>query len=241
MTENYAKYLLNKTRDDYNKIADYFSSKRRFLPKDIIMLKKYIKKGDKILDVGCGNGILYNLFSNEKNDNIEYFGVDISENLINIAKQKYPKANFQTIDFLKLPFPDNYFDKVYCLATLHHIPSEKYRLTFLKEIHRILKPNGILILTVWYLLKEFKNIVKNFILKILNKSKLDFGDIFVPFKNSNGQILVNRYIHCFTKKELKRIVQKAGFQIQFFNILQRGHNKNIHLIGKKFDNKNKEL
>ncbi len=181
MEQQYAKYLLEKTRRDYNKIAEDFSGTRSKMWKELGFLEEYLKEKDRALDIGCGNGRLYELLRERE---IEYYGVDFSEKLIDIAKSKFPLAKFQVADGLELPFSDNFFDKAVSIAVLHHIPSEKFRLEFLKEAQRVLKPGGVFILTVWNLNKRRKSLLllKYTILKILGKTQLDFGDVFVPGK-----------------------------------------------------------
>jgi len=230
MREFYARYLLRKTKKDYNLIAQDFSITREKEWKELEFLKDLVKEGEKILDIGCGNGRLLKFF----HKNIRYFGVDFSENLIEIAKGKYPQANFLVANVLNLPFKDNFFDKVFSIATLHHIPSEKFRLLALKEIKRVLKDGGELILTVWNLRGQIKYmplILKNNLLKIFSKTKLDFFDIMVPWFQKT-----NRYYHCFSRGEIKNLVDRAGFQIKEITFLKRNGKKlNIYLRAKKID------
>jgi len=214
MDKEYAKYLFEKTRQDYNLIAEDFSRTRNFISQDLRVLGEYTLPGEKVLDLGCGNARFFEVLKEKKAD---YYGVDNSENLIAIAKKKYPKAKFQIAEALNLPFPNNFFDKVYSLAVLHHIPSKNFRLSFLKEVKRILKPGGLLILKVWDLWKReegLKLIFKYTFLKLIGKSKLDFGDIFLPWRNSQGKILASRYYHCFKKREMENLVKETGFKIK---------------------------
>jgi len=236
MDRKYAEYLLKKTKDDYNLIAEDFSRTRAGIPKVVEQkpLKDYILAGERILDLGCGNGRLYELF---KDCSIDYYGVDFSEKLIEIAKNHYPKAKFQITDALNLPFPNNFFDKVLSVAVFHQIPSEEFRRRFLTEIKRVLKPEGYLILTVWYLWREKKVrklIFKYTLSKLIGKSELDFKDIFLPWKNSKGEIKVQRYYHCFTKKELIKIFQDVNLKIKEIDLVKHpeGH-YNIFLVAEK--------
>ena len=170
MDKKYAKYLLEKTRDDYNAIAEDFSSTRRFVWQGLEPLYHYASPRDKVLDLGCGNGRLLQIFKDIK---INYTGVDNSEKLIEIAKKTYPSANFLVADALHLPFPSSYFDKVYSIAVLHHIPSKESRLKFLEEAKHVLRPGGLLILTVWDLWRGrgWKLNLKYGLLKILRLYK----------------------------------------------------------------------
>ena len=155
MDKEYAKYLLEKTHQDYSRIAEEFSKTREYLPeerKDLLL--QYITPGDKVLDLGCGNGRFSGVFQKD----IEYIGVDNSEGMIEIARKKYPGADFSVADALNLPFPENYFDKVFSFAVIHHVPSTELRIKFLKEARKVLRPGGILILTVWHL-NPFKMIL----------------------------------------------------------------------------------
>ena len=235
MDLDYAKYLLEKTRQDYNLIAEDFSRTRYFIWKDLEPLSQYTLPGDRVLDLGCGNGRLLQAF---EGIDIDYTGVDNSEKLIEIAKKRYPKNKFQVTDALKLPFPNNYFNKVYSIAVLHHIPSQEFRLQFLNETKRVLKKEGLLVLTVWNLWQRktaWRLFFQYSFLKLINKSKMDFKDIFYPWESQKGKVLIQRYFHLFNKKELERLTKKASFKIKEIGILKRPEMKdnNIYLVAEK--------
>jgi len=230
MDLGYAKYLLKKTREDYNLIAQDFARVRKEVWEEMkFLFEDYLIPGEKVLDLGCGNGRWFRLFQEKK---VNYIGVDSSERLIEIAKKKYPEAKFQAADALHLPFPNNFFDKIYSIAVLHHIPSEGLRLGFLKEIRRVLKPEGLLILTVWKLQqrKEIFLLFKYTILKLIGKSKLDFKDILEPWGKK-----IKRYYHYFSKKELVNLVRREEFEIRKIGLIKnkRGNRQNIYLVAKK--------
>jgi len=211
-------------------------------------MAEYALVGERILDSGCANGRLFGVL---KEKNVDYFGIDFSEKLIKIARKKYPEAKFRVADCLNLPFSANFFDKIYSISVLHNIPSREFRLQYFKEAKRVLKPGGLLILRVWdfWRRKAFpKLFLKYTFLKLIGKStlqqvqgcpeiyrkaKLDFFDVFVPWKDSKSKVLVERYFHCFRKKELENLVKKSGFEIK--EIWRDGEDPrtNIYLIAKK--------
>ena len=239
MKREYAEYLLKKTKENYNLIAADYARTRAYIPEDIRTLGEYTWEGEKVLDSGCANGRLFEVLRNKK---IDYFGVDFSEKLIEIAKRNYPQAKFQVADVLSLSFPPNFFDKIYSISVLHNIPSKKFQLQYLKEARRVLKPEGLLILRVWDFWRRKvapKLLLKYTFLKLIGRgngralSKLDFKDIFVPWKNSKGKILIQRYFHCFTKRELEELVKKAGFKIKESWRRGKDPRTNIYLIAQK--------
>jgi len=230
MDKKYAEYLLQKTKQDYNQIAEDFSRTRQRIWEEIrFLFDDYLEKGDKVLDWGCGNGRYFEVL---KDKNINYIGIDNSEKLIEIAKQKYPQVDFRIADDSEIPFPDGCFDKIYSIAVLHHIPSEEFRIKFLQEAKRVLKPNGLLIVTVWKFKskKERRLLLKYTILKLLGKSKLDLGDILDPWGKE-----LDRYYHCFSKQDLKKLAQKAGLKVEKLGIArnERGNRNNFYLVAKK--------
>lgn len=230
MDKDYALYLLNKTKKDYNLISKDFSNTRNLVWPETRILEKHAKDGDRILDLGCGNGRLVELFKGKR---IEYSGVDGAEKLIEIAKERYPEFDFQAADVLNLPFgPDN-FDKIFSIAVLHHIPSRELRGQFIREAKRVLKPGGTLIITAWDLWGSFGSvmrILKFFFRKTFGKSRLDFKDVFVPWQGK-----ISRYVHCFTKGELKKLAKEEGLKIKETGFLKRegSKNRNIYLVAEK--------
>lgn len=230
MDKQYAKYLLERVNRNYDLIAKDFSRTRsrpwyetRFLFSD------YLFSGDKVLDLGCGNGrnVLY-----FKEKLTEYYGVDNSARLIKEAREKHPQKNFRVDNALDLSFRKNFFDKVYSIAVLHQVPSEEFRLQFLKEAKRVLRPKGLLVLTVWKLhrIEHVISVIQNAFLKLLKRTKLDYGDVLVPWGDK-----INRYYHFFSEKELKSLVQKAGFKVVELGVVKSDDNarQNIYIIAQK--------
>ncbi len=228
MDKEYAKYLMDKTRQDYNLIAEDFSRTRWNIWSEFIIFRDFIKDGDKVLDAGCGNGRLLGLLKDKK---IDYTGIDISDKLVEMAKNKYPQNNFLVADNLNLPFPDNNFDKVFSIAVLHTIPSKELREKVLLEIKRVLRPGGLSVLTVWDIWRKdtFPMLLKDTFLKLLGISKLDFGDALIPWAEKT-----NRYYHFFTKNELYSLVEKIGFKIIKKGVAksETGKRSNIYTVAR---------
>lgn len=214
-------------------MATYFSITRPYLSKDLLELKKYPKTGDRILDLGCGNGRLTQLFDRQK---IDYVGVDTAAKMVEIAQKKYPQDNFFIQkNPIKIDMPTDTFDLVFCLSVFHHVPSEQSRLKYLKEIHRVLKPNGRLILTVWNLNKRRHLTLELLANKIKNR-RIDWGDLFITFKDNTGQTIAQRYHHRFKQDEIVSLLENADFTIEELRHDKRGkkyENENIVLIAKK--------
>lgn len=229
MRKEFAQHILNKVRDDYNHIAEDFSNTRHRAWEEIGFLFDYIKSGDKVLDSGCGNGRYLPMIKEKCG---QYFGIDNSEELIRIAKSRYLGENFQVADVLALPFEYNFFDTIYSIAVLHHIPSKELRLKFFEEAKKVLKKDGLLILTVW----KFKRwqerllLLKYNILRVLGKSKIEKNDLFLLWQNK-----IPRYYHFFSETELKNLAQESGFEILKSGIIQneKGNRQNLYFVLKK--------
>ncbi|MEW6188587.1 MAG: class I SAM-dependent methyltransferase [Actinomycetota bacterium] len=234
MERDFALHLLEKVKEDYRRLAREFSETRLFPWKDILFLKEWVKDGDRVLDLGCGNGRLLELF---KDTNIKYVGLDISEELLNIARSRYtgPNLSFVLGDALDLPFDEDSFDTVYAIALLHHIPSTPFRFKVMKEVHRVLKGGGIFVSTVWNLWQKryIKYILSAAWLKILGRTRLDFKDAFIPWKKKDGSV-IQRYCHAFTRRELQKLAEQVGFSIKEVGFtLRDGKKSNIYLVALK--------
>jgi len=95
------------------------------------------KRRDKILDLGCGDGINAKILWDLGFTHI--IGVDISEFLLRIARKRVPKVKFIHATAEKLPFKNNTFDIILADSVLYHfINSSKA----IKEIARVLKKGG---------------------------------------------------------------------------------------------------
>ncbi len=98
-----------------------------------------IKDSDKVLDLGCGDGLNVTILRENGIKNV--VGIDISKNLIKIAKKNNPHNTFALGSAEKLPFKDGTFNIVFVDSVFHHLL--KYDKA-IKEIKRILKRGGFL-------------------------------------------------------------------------------------------------
>lgn len=229
-----AKKILEDVQRTYDAIAsDFDASRKDLLWPSLIGFLPCVKQGDKVLDAGCGSGRLLQILEEKK---IEYVGIDSSDKLLEKARKRFPGRTFIVGNITsKLPFPDACFDVIFSIAVFHHIPGKEFRDTALSELSRVLKHNGLLVMTncSWlYTLRYLKYIVYYTFLKLAGRSELDFKDIFVPWAQTGRR----RYFHCFTMREIKKLVTKNGFCIlRAYNTRKRhAHEKyNLVIMAKK--------
>ncbi len=219
MKQKIINKILNETEAGYDQVAEKFSDTRKNFWGELAFIADYVADGDKILDYGCGNGRLLEILKNKK---IDYVGVDVSQKLINLAKVKYPghERSFSKISSpASLAFPDNFFNRIISVAVFHHFP-EEYAKEMAKELYRITKPGGIIVITAWNLWqkKRRKNIF-NFsailgkIFQVGAYRGYGFSDILVPFQDNQSNVF-NRYHRVYTKKSLAEVFLSAGFEIE---------------------------
>jgi len=189
----------------WNAIAEsWHSFRQKPQPQIFSVLKKFSDewKPNKILEIGCGN--CRNLIPFEYND-FDCYGIDFSERMLKKAME-YGKKHKLQIKLKQaratlLPFETNFFDYVLCISLLHHLAKDD-RIKALREIKRVLKPNGTAIIAVW----------NKFQWKFFFKKR----DVFIPWHIRNE--VHQRYYHLFTPFELKRLLKKEGFKILSHNI-----------------------
>lgn len=101
----------------------------------------------RVLDFGCGCGRTITWFIRQY-PKVEFHGADVDTEAIQWCSQQFPKGRFIANQPLPpLDYPDRHFDVVYCLSVFTHL-NEEMQDAWLRELHRILKPGGLLILTV---------------------------------------------------------------------------------------------
>ncbi|MDD5489941.1 MAG: methyltransferase domain-containing protein [Candidatus Moranbacteria bacterium] len=229
------KNILSELESGYDLIAGKFSSTRAFMWRDLGFIKNMVKPDDRILDFGCGNGRLAGFLGGNFS---EYMGVDISQKLIDFAKQRYSSEKTEFIKIsanakrsdratkkecgrtsFALPFKDESFDIVFSIAVFHHFPSKAYTQKVAKELHRILKSGGRVVITVW-------NLWQKQYLKYQKKSKKEWIDAEIPFKSGNK--VFQRYHHPFKSGELEKFFREAGFKT-----LEKKEGWNLVYIGSK--------
>jgi ubiquinone/menaquinone biosynthesis C-methylase UbiE len=107
-----------------------------------------VKAGDCVLEIGCGTGTLTLAAKRKAGAAGKAFGIDVIPGMIELSQRKAAEANeditFQLGSIDDIPFPANQFDVVMCSFMIFHMP-ETVRRKGIAEIHRVLKPQGRLL------------------------------------------------------------------------------------------------
>tara|TARA_B100001758_G_C18414064_1_gene618046 strand:+ start:3491 stop:4270 length:780 start_codon:yes stop_codon:yes gene_type:complete len=120
-------YYVKKYSEVRNKRSDLFESEKYFIP-------RCLSPGKSLLDIGCAVGGFSEIL-HDYEETIEYFGVDVSEEMIIRAKEKYPDLSFRAIDCVNsMEFEDSAFHLVQSWGVTVHEP--EYR-ELLKESWRV--------------------------------------------------------------------------------------------------------
>jgi len=232
-------------KESYDKQAQTYDKTRsetrmgKFIDKlQIDFISKHIPKreGIRILEVGCGTGrILIPLakrLKKLKRFKAEFYGIDPSLNMLNILrkKKKNLKINIKKGEIEKIPYKKDYFDVVYSIHVLMHM--NKYDKA-IKEMYRVLKPNGVMIcdfpnkdspytkISIFLNPKERRTHL--FSLKDLKRlfrmHKVRFDGIF-SYSKAVYKIPFLNYIFYFLEKTIKLPLK---FRSQIFVIVKKKH------------------
>lgn len=161
------------------------------------------QKGEKIVDLGCGTGYYLFLLSN-LGINLDLTGFDYDKKAICEAVELLyeKKIKFVTGDLHKIPFVDKSFDKAVMSEVLEHVEEDTQ---VLREIYRILKPNGILVISVPSIDYPFFWDPINFILQHFFKTHIKVGFF-------SG--LWSGHLRLYSLSELRIKIEKVGFKIE---------------------------
>ena len=151
-------------------------------------LGKLVKKGDRVLDAGCGSGIPAAAYFARLE--CEVTGVDISGKMIALARKNVPGGEFAQADLLDLDYPPGYFDLIISFYCLFHIRKGSQDKAF-REFFDLLKPGGY---------SYFTLAGEGYTGKPHFEGTVEFGDYLLP------------YAH-FTREEYRDMLKEDGFEI----------------------------
>ena len=176
------------------------NSNEKVFPSEILeVIELLLKGGGRLLDVGCGNGNVMEIAEHRFD---EAYGCDISETVLKTAKNKGMITACIDLNTYYLPYQNECFDAVTCLEVLEHVFNP---VNLLKELYRILSPEGQLILTTPNI-RYFKNINK-----LLLKGRF-------PHTTTDTFIWGGGHLHYFTRKDLAFLLREAGFEKTKFHM-----------------------
>lgn len=105
-----------------------------------LILRSIPHNCERVLDVGCGQGLLTEELANVCR---EIVAIDIDRKTLACAQERYrsqPRTTYVLGDVMTYPFPEESFDAIGAVATLHHLPLE----AALMRLRILLKPGGVL-------------------------------------------------------------------------------------------------
>ena len=202
--------IIQKTREDYNKIAGHFSATRHRLWDELLEFVALVKDGQNILDWGCGNGRLILLLKDKK---IKYFGLDQSTELLKEAKKQNAGSikdgwvKFFCTAAKDKKFPADFFDVVFMIASFNHLPDYKSRINLLKNIYKEMRPGGKIVMSNW-------NLKGDWIMKKKEMEEIGNNDYYITWKDPKGVPQAKLYYHHFEKEELEKLLDEAGFEME---------------------------
>jgi len=238
MTKAQADKILAEMRSGYRRAAaETAPVHERLYADEIRRFVDYVRENEAVLDVGCGDGRVYEIF---REKNVSYAGVDLSDDVIAKASARWKKeveegqVAFETGDLLDLPVEDGRFDVAVAAGVLHHVPSAAYRAAAIAELARAVRPGGYALIAVWNLwqMRHWGVLLHQMFGK---KNGWDFGDLKLSWKKPRFP----RYYHAFKMKELRALCEAAGFDVVEQQYVRKGevvdwaHGENLVTIARK--------
>ena len=197
------------TEKIWNTIAESFDSTRKKPWQQVLSFVSSHASVDCLVDIGCGNGRHLIPSSSYAHHCI---GIDFSRSLLKITKKHIAssKPNISLIhaSARKIPLGDSTVDILLYIASLHNIYGRNNRIQSLKEVARVLKPEGNALITVWSKHQpQFTQQLKQS-RKIMD---LENGDIYIYWRQHN--LNIPRYYHLYDKEEFINDIQESSLAL----------------------------
>jgi ubiquinone/menaquinone biosynthesis C-methylase UbiE len=187
---------------------------------DLVVRNSAVKRSDKVLDIGCGTGLLSLKFLQSADCFIT--AVDNSKDMMAVFDDKIKKLKIakqvacKLMDADSLSFPPDTFDIAASSVTLHHL---KEKLNPLKKIFKILKPGGRFIIgdidmdTTGKLtdINRFKRVIRVLEQEWISALKDAGVDAFVKLFDNGKKHILNDGEYCISLKQWAALCKKAGF------------------------------
>ena len=204
--------IRDQVQQFYDESGEYFSKTRQKTYGGVdatwAEIRPYLarlKDGDRVLDLGCGNGRLLTGIKAKT----EYVGVDFSKTLLSEARKLHPKQAFVLGDISK---PSSWkklgrgkYDAIFCVATLHHIPETRQQLYVFKQAKKYLKGGGFIFASVWNLW-QFRHAKLH--LQSMGSKLSNIRWVYVPFAGT-----WDRFCFAFDKVYMVRLLNDAGMEV----------------------------
>ncbi len=190
------------------------------------LLSKYGGKVNSIIELGVGDGSILSEVAKHVGARALY-GCDIDDEALNKASEKGITTVKADLNTDKLPFPDNYFNAVIMEEVIEHLVNPD---NALQEAYRILKPNGVFILSTpnlaWW--------VNRFILLLGYQpywsevsTKYNVGKLFRSINEP-----LSGHLRLYTLRALRELLKLHRFSVLTVKGAQYPHNNLFHLIDK---------
>ncbi|MBU0951913.1 MAG: class I SAM-dependent methyltransferase [Elusimicrobia bacterium] len=148
----------------YNLSSRTFTNFRNYFKKLLLKASENCSDTIKLLDIGTGTGYAIGLaVESLKAKNLQLFGCDVSQDMMEIASKTYPNADLKLFDGIELPKYNTSFDIIVFCAVLHHIFDP---LPLLSQAVDLLSENGVIIIT-----QEPNSIINKYLQKFLKLLK----------------------------------------------------------------------
>ena len=132
-------------RTAYNRCAMNYAGQRRTTAEaELNLITERLATNSKVLDVGCGAGIPV---ARHLAETFSLIGIDISSNMIALAKKNVPTAKFVIADVMETEFPAGSFDAIVSFYAIFHIPRQEH-LNLFRRFAQWLRPGGLLLFTI---------------------------------------------------------------------------------------------
>lgn len=139
--------VFDNIADKYDLANDIFTFRQHRVWKDQVLEYSELHENCNYLDIATGTGDLAIYAKNKYKFDFNIYATDINENMLKVFhnKNNTQKLNIdiKTADARELPYEDNFFDSVTIAYGIRNIPNPEI---CLKDIHRVLKNNGVLVI-----------------------------------------------------------------------------------------------